>query len=32
MPAVTLPSSHSPAIDEHNSQISRETRLLLAMS
>jgi hypothetical protein len=29
---VTLPSSHSPAIDEHNSQINRETRLLPATS
>jgi hypothetical protein len=32
MPAVMLPSSHNPAIDETNSQISRETRLLLATS
>jgi hypothetical protein len=31
MPAVTLPNSHNPAIDEVRSQINREARLLLAM-
>jgi hypothetical protein len=31
MPAATLPSSHSAAIDEVNSQISRDTRLVPTM-
>jgi hypothetical protein len=31
-PAATLPSNHSPAIDEASIQISRETRLLPATS